>query len=257
MYGYVMTIAGIEEAARQAGYMVVTAGVETDYVDQAMDLIFSQPVAGAVALAFDLAGEAALGRMPQGVPVVSAGAFDAGGVVPHARLDDEEGAMRATTYLLELGHRTVYHIAIPPSGRPSGRSLGWKKALDWAGAPAPMIQSEGWAPPDGYSCGSKLASLPGVTAVLCGNDDLALGVMRALQDAGKRIPEDVSIIGFDGLPAGEFVKPSLTTVEQDFKALGRRALTMLLTQINTGESPEPTTTSAKLVIRESTGPPPA
>jgi DNA-binding LacI/PurR family transcriptional regulator len=261
MYGYAMTIAGIEEAARQSHYIVVIGVVETDAdedVDTAIDLILSQPVAGVIVLAFDSPGQAALARLPEGIPAVSAGAFDAvRPSVPHARLDDAEGAARATSYLLELGHRTVYHVAIPPSGRVSGRSLGWKKALDAVGAPVPMLQSQGWTPRDGYACGRGLVELPGVTAVLCGNDELAIGVMRALQDAGRRVPEDISLVGFDGQPIGAFVKPALTTVEQDFTALGRCALHMLSAQIATGDSPELSTTSARLVVRESSGPPPA
>jgi DNA-binding LacI/PurR family transcriptional regulator len=261
MYGYATTIAGIEEAARQSRYIVVIEVVETDQdedVETALDLVLSQPVAGVIVLAFDPPGRAALARIPETIPAVSVGAFDtARPSVPHARLDDAEGAASATRYLLELGHRTVYHVAIPPSGRVSGRSLGWKSALDAVGAPVPMLQSQGWTPRDGYACGRGLVDLPGVTAVLCGNDELAIGVMRALQDAGRRIPDDISLVGFDGLPVGEFVNPSLTTVEQDFTALGHRALEMLSAQLATGESPEVSTTPARLVIRESSGPPPA
>jgi hypothetical protein len=79
----------------------------------------------------------------------------------------------------------------------------------------------GWDPRSGYQAGRKLALDPEVTAVLCGNDDLAVGVIRAMHEAGRAIPGSVSVVGFDDTPQAEFLTPALTTVRLDFTELGR------------------------------------
>src|SRR5439155_6447863 len=87
---------------------------------------------------------------------------------------------------LGLGHRTVHYVSIPWSHRTSQRLDGWRSALEEAGAPAPEPVQAGWHPRTGYEAGRSLAADPAVTAVLCGNDDLALGVIRAMHEAGGR-----------------------------------------------------------------------
>lgn len=258
-YGYAMTIQGIEEAARQGGYAVLISVVESDdpaVVRAALDLVLMQPVAGAIVLEFDPQGLATLQALPRSIPVVSAAAATAGVGVPCARLDDREAAVRATEYLLGLGHRTVHHVAIPPSGWPSGRATGWRQALERAGVPVPEMVVSDWDPESGYRCGLQMARRDDVSAVLCGNDEIAIGLMRGLQEGGRRIPEDVSVIGFDGQRLTEFVMPSLTTVEQDFADLGRRTFAMLQVVIRGDARLEDSTVVPRLVIRESTGPAP-
>ena len=259
-YGYACTIQGIEEAARAAGFIVVITVIETDeaaVVDAGVDLLLGQPVAGAVVLEFDPAGRAALAAMPSSLALVAAGGSSGESPVPHVFLDDRTAAKEATRYLLGLGHRTVHHLAIPPSGGPGDRSLGWREALEEEGVPVPEVLQARWEPISGYEIGRDLARSPDVTAVLCGNDELAIGVMRAMVEAGRSIPEDVSVVGFDGQPVAEFVSPPLTTVEQDFVGLGRQAFG-LLKQILEGD-PEPASVGStpRLVVRSSTGPPPA
>jgi DNA-binding LacI/PurR family transcriptional regulator len=255
--GYSLTIQGVEEAARRAGHVVVISVVEAAdpvTVRAAVDLALSQPLAGAVVLEYDPAGIAALQALPSWLPVV---AVAAGGPtwesMPHATMDDRVGASKATRYLLDLGHRTVHHVAIPSAGRVSSRLVGWRDALVAAGAPVPQVVQAGWSPVSGYDAGRHLASLPDVTAVLCGNDELAMGTIRALQDTGRRVPEDISVVGFDDHPLGQLWTPSLTTVRQDFVQLGREAFDMLQ-QVQSGEAP-PTSTRLvpDLVVRSSSG----
>lgn len=147
-------------------------------------------------------------------------------------------------------------MAIPTSTNTSQRQAGWREALEQAGAPLPPPVPSGWTPRSGYQTGQLLAVDPEVTAVLCGNDDLALGVMRALHAAGLSIPGHVSVVGFDDTPVAEFLTPPLTTVRLDFTELGRACFALLLAQIERTETrprlqrPEP-----QLVIRDSSGPP--
>lgn len=257
-YGYASTIQGIEEAARQAGYMVVISVVESDHraiVDSAIDLALSQPMAGAIVLEFDPPGAAALAGMPPWLPVVAAapGPFDTDAVV-HAYMDDHRSAGHATRYLLDLGHRTVHHVAIPSSGRPSARMLGWRSALEAAGAPVPEVLRADWSPLSGYDAGVRLLDDPTVTAVLCGNDELAMGLAKAFADHGRRIPEDISVVGFDDHPLSQLWSPPLTTVRQDFVALGQQTFKLLLATLRPGPAPSSVRMTPDLVVRASTGP---
>ena len=160
---------------------------------------------------------------------------------------------------LDRPRSAVHYVAIPTSvgtRRTEGpRAQGWRKALEAAGITPPEPHGgKGWDAQAGYDEGQQLARDPGVTAILCGNDDLALGVLRALHHAGRSVPEDVSVIGFDDAPHAGFLTPALTTVRMDFQGLGRDAFALLRGQLE-GDFPPPARTFAgtDLVIRESSG----
>jgi DNA-binding LacI/PurR family transcriptional regulator len=256
LYGYARTLEGIEDAAWTAGYTVnITVLRSPDRSDRAdaVERLLSQPLAGLIAFTQDDLTRAAVERVPARVPVVTAFDIGAGGRA-HALIDEEGGARTATRYLLELGHRTVHHAAVPPH-LPSGRLLGWRTALEQAGAPVPPPIPVTWEPGSGYEAGATLARQRDVTAVLAGNDDIATGIVRALIDNGRDVPGDVSVIGFDDTPLAAYARPSLTTVAQDFVELGRRTFDLLHAQLQTGEHPPgPAVLPTRLVIRESTGP---
>ena len=108
----------------------------------------------------------------------------------------------------------------------------------------------------GYDAGFKLGHRREVTAILVGNDDLAVGVIRGIFDSGRRVPEDVSVIGFDDQPFTEFLRPARSTVRQSFPALGRTAVALLQEQFDVSASPrQRAVVDTELVIRESTAPP--
>lgn len=254
-YGYATTIQGVEEAARQAGYMVVISVVETTdsaSVDSALDLILSQPVAGAIVLEYDPPGEAALRAMPSTLPTVAIAPSQRGRQdVPHAFMDDRTAAEHATRYLLDLGHEVVHHVAVPRSERWTGRTAGWRTALEAAGVPLPEVMEADWTPRSGYQWGLRLAERDDVTAVLCGNDEVAIGVMRGLQERGRRIPEDVSVVGFDDHPLSELWLPPLTTVRQDFVELGRQTFGLLKAVIDDDPHPASVSVTPELIVRGS------
>jgi DNA-binding LacI/PurR family transcriptional regulator len=256
LYGYARTLEGIEDAAWAAGYTVnITVLRSPDRSDRAdaVERLLSQPLAGLIAFTQDDLARAAVERVPTRVPVVTAFGTGAGGR-GHALIDEEGGARAATRYLLELGHRTVHHVAVPPH-LPSGRLLGWRNTLEEAGAPVPPPIPVTWDPSSGYEAGLALARQPEVTAVLAVNDEVATGIVRALIDSGRDVPLDVSVIGFDDTPVAAYTRPSLTTVVQDFVELGRRTFDLLHAQLQTGEHPPgPAVLPTRLVIRESTGP---
>lgn len=262
-YGYSTTIQGIEEAARAAGYLVVISVLEVpeDSVDDAkvattIDLVLSQPVAGVVVIEFDEAGIHASKAFPSTVPMVSAAAFPTDGATsPQAYLDDRAAGQAATEYLLGLGHETVHHVSLPQAIPRMGRTLGWADALRAAGIEVPPVIPGAWEPAAGREVGLALAARDDVTAVLCGNDEVAVGVIRGLYDGGRSVPGDVSVIGFDDEPLAAVTIPSLTTVSQDFIDLGRRAFGLLEQLITSGSAPSLSSASASLVVRESTSAP--
>ncbi|WP_199040956.1 LacI family DNA-binding transcriptional regulator [Glycomyces salinus] len=257
-YGYSRTFEGIENAARRVGMSVSITVVESAddaHVHHAIDLALSQPTAGAIVLEFDRAGIRAARSLPEGLPsVVAGGGSRRTGGVPAALIDERAAGRRVVEYLLRLGHRTVHHVAGPTEGKHSGRTEGWRAALKESGAPVPQVMYAEWDAASGYRWGERIAGRDDVTAVFCGNDEIALGVMRALTDRGLDVPADVSVVGFDDQPLVSLWRPSLTTVDQDFEDLGARAF-KLLSQLLEGEQPRTSVATPELVVRESTAPP--
>lgn len=257
-FGYAATLQGIEEAARAAGFVVMITLIESSEpaeVERGLDLALSHALAGAIVIEFDEVGLATLEALPDSVPVVAAaGARRRNAANPHAFLDDYAGGREATDYLLSLGHRTVHHVAIPATRSRSGRAWGWRQALHAAGAEVPPIVQADYSPVSGYEAAQQLVDDPSVTAILCGNDELAIGVARAYQERGRKIPDDVSVVGFDDQPFAQMWSPALTTVAQDFADLGRRTFDLLLSWLERGERPLDSAVRPRLVIRESTGP---
>jgi DNA-binding LacI/PurR family transcriptional regulator len=258
LYGYAGTIEGIEQAARLAG--LTTTITVLDHRDpekfaRTVGHVLAQPLAGVVALTHDETGILALDLVPPSVVSVGVGGS---GSAPRASaiLDERGGAAVATQHLLELGHRTVQHLAIPDQQDASARERGWREALRAAGREVPEAIRASWLPSSGYEVGRRLGERTEVTAVLAGNDDLAVGLIRGLFDSGRRVPEDVSVIGFDDQPFTAFLRPALTTVRQNFPELGRTAVALLREQFEPGnETRPPALLGTKLVLRESTAPP--
>ncbi|QIY99054.2 LacI family DNA-binding transcriptional regulator [Streptomyces sp. S1D4-11] len=261
LYGYAATLQGLEEASRAAGY---TLGVRVVTPEDDLDRTIAAAAdtgGGVVVIGFDRLGAAALDRVPAHVPcaaVVEAPPPGHAPGRPAVWADDREAARAATQHLLALGHENVHYVAIPASTgtrRLAGpRAEGWRQALEAVSVTPPAPCGKGWDAQAGYES-KKLARNQDVTAILCGNDDLALGVLRALHHAGRRVPQDISVIGFDDAPHSGFVTPSLTTVRMDFHGLGRAAFGLLRSQLDTAQQePAPVPAEPTLILRESSGP---
>lgn len=258
LYGQAMTLQGIEEAARASGFAVgiaVLESAEPQDVRNAVERI--DVMTGVIVLAYDLPGTRALAAMPEGLTVVAVieatttRKFDGA----RAWLDDRHGAKLATDYLLDLGHPTVHYVPLPSSRRVSPRQAGWAQALRDRGVVAPPPEAPGWEAQSGYEAGVKLAADPSVSAILCGNDDLALGVVRAMVEAGRSVPGNVSVVGFDDVPHSAFLTPALTTVRLDFGSLGRECFRLLETVLETQDVHQSVTLAKpELIIRESAAP---
>ncbi|MFG1811392.1 LacI family DNA-binding transcriptional regulator [Streptomyces sp. NPDC049040] len=171
--------------------------------------------------------------------------------------DQVGGARAAVEHLLDIGHRTVWHVGGPADSFSSeGRVAAWRAVLEEAGRPVPAPLRGDWSAESGYESGLRLAEEAECTAVFVANDQMALGVLRALHERGRRVPQDVSVVGFDDIPEASSFLPPLTTVHQDFSEVGRRCVDGLLQQIrNDREEIGTTLVPTRLVIRASTAPP--
>jgi DNA-binding LacI/PurR family transcriptional regulator len=258
LFGPASMLYAIEDAARTAGYfvsIVTVRNLERRAVLDAVDWLSQQSVEGIIAIAPKPAVTNALAQVPLDMACVGVGGSRDDGVST-VQIDNAAGARMATQHLLDLGHATVHHVAGPADWPEAQERIeGWRSTLYAAGAVVPPVHPESWSPQAGYEQGRLLARDPSVTAVFCGNDHLALGVLRALHESGRRVPEDVSVVGFDDMPESGYFLPPLTTVRQDFAELGRRSLAVLLERIAGDAPPEHIRLAPELVRRASTAPP--
>jgi DNA-binding LacI/PurR family transcriptional regulator len=195
-------------------------------------------------------------NLPPGVQVVVVDS-DAGDRYPVVDTDQADGARQAVQHLLDLGHETVWHVTGPAESFASERrTQAWRRTLLEAGRTVPPVQRGDWSAESGYRAGLALAGEPECTAVFAANDQMALGLLRAMHERGRRVPQEVSIVGFDDIPdSGSFIPP-LTTVHQDFAEVGRRCVQGLLRQIrDEPEGPGTVLVPTRLVARASTAPP--
>lgn len=239
LYGPASTVYGIEQAARDAGYFVSIVSLRTidrAGVNDAIGYLAEQGVDGIVVVAPQRSAARALDDLPAGMPAVAVEGWHQGDVSV-VSVDQIEGARLATSHLLDLGHETVWHVSGPADWlEAEGRTEGWRTVLTAAGRPVPGVLTGDWSPRSGYQAGKHLAAMAGdVTAVFVGNDQMALGLLRAFTEEGVKVPEQISIVGFDDIPESEFFSPPLTTIKQDFGAVGRRSIDVLLRQIESGE----------------------
>ncbi len=256
LHGPASTLLGIERAAHDAGYFVSIASIgslEAGSVAGAIERLSEQAVDGILVIAPQESAAQALRHLRSDVPVVAteAGAHDG---VPLVVADQVAGARAATEHLLDLGHPTVWHISGPLDWYEArDRIDGWRATLDAAGALPPAVLAGDWSARSGYELGLRLAREPGVSAVFAANDQMALGVIRALHERGLRIPADISVVGFDDIPEAAYFTPPLTTVRQNFNEVGRRALLTLLAQLDAdARSGTRETIAPELVVRAST-----
>ncbi|KJQ54501.1 LacI family DNA-binding transcriptional regulator [Microbacterium sp. SA39] len=262
-YGYAATIRGIEASAREHDMAVLIAVIEgTSDADirKAVGTVASHAVAGVIVIDFDSAGHTILPALPAYLPVVSTNSpsEDIGGGRPYVSMDEYEGGAMMAEHLIAEGHRSIFILA-PPDKRPvERRSLGILDALTAARLPHyPVVRCADWQPRSGYDGALELLEQYGeqVTAIACGNDEIALGAIRAVLDRGLRVPEDISITGFDDHPLAAFAVPPLTTIRQDFTSLGRLSFTLLDALIAGSEPHGDQRIAPELIVRGSVAAP--
>jgi len=256
-FGPSSTVVGIEAAARGARFSTVLASlpdVTADAVGAALERVMAAGAEAVVVIGHHGTGLDLGPGSGYRVPIV---VLDGGadGSVLSVGVDQRAGAGLATQHLIDLGHRRIAHLSGPRSWyQARQRRKGWRQTLARAGLSAPVPLIGDWSASSGYRLGQRLAADDEVTAVFAANDQMAIGLIRALVEAGRRIPEEVSIVGFDDIPEAGFLSPPLTTVRQDFRALGQEAMRMVLSSL-TGDDVGSRLVAPQIVVRDSTSSP--
>ncbi|SDU83066.1 DNA-binding transcriptional regulator, LacI/PurR family [Microlunatus sagamiharensis] len=203
-YGPTSTVLGLLSAARAADYstpLATAADTEPESIRAAVDLVLAQHVEALVVVASRVRTLDAVAALNLRVPVV---VVESGGRTTHPSLsiDQHAGARTATEHLIGLGHREIAHVAGPVDAMDATeRTRGWRDAMAEHGLVArPPLEGD-WTPGSGYRIGQVLArQRPTLTALFVANDQMALGCVHALSELGIRVPDDVSVVGFDDIP---------------------------------------------------------
>ncbi|BDZ40427.1 LacI family DNA-binding transcriptional regulator [Microbacterium suwonense] len=239
----------VAESAASRGYAVtvVTLGSDGD-IDGAFDSLRDQGVDGAIVLneATALARDAASAGLR--LVVVDSPPDERFTVIG---TDHAVGARAATAHLLTAGHSTVHHLAGPgDSFAASERERGWREALAAAGVEAPPVVRGDWTAASGRAQTERMLASADLSALFAANDQMALGALRAIAESGRCVPEDIAVVGFDDIADAAEFQPPLTTVRQDFDALGEQAVSRLVAWIE-GEHPADLLLTPVLVTRAS------
>jgi len=198
-------------------------------------------------------------RLLQGlhVPTTTIGHPEASGPFPVVNLDDSTGIAQAVAHLVGLGHRRIAHVAGDPLMLHSTRRAdSFRRAMAEAGLDGSVVRDTDFSPAGGAAATSSLLdSEPDLTAIVYANDPMAIAGLGVLHARGIRVPEDLSVVGFDGIDMGRYVFPALTTIEADAESWGAAAARTLLGLIANGQADDVELAPAQLVTRASTAPP--
>lgn len=249
-------IRGMDLAARALGYHLIVSSSHDDAAEASAairsmrgrvdGLIVLSPHLGAANLASGLAG-----RTP--ILLMNGGGSDADR--PSIIVDNHGGAVAAVEHLVALGRRRIAHIAGPAGNLDAeARMAGYMEAMAAAGLPTSVVDGA-FTKASGHEAGEALAALAErPDAVFAANDNMAVGAMLALQEAGLRVPEDVALVGFDDIPLASLVRPGLTTLKIQIAETGRNALVRLVKLIGSPGDVACEVVRPELVVRASTHP---
>ncbi|MGA7148869.1 MAG: LacI family DNA-binding transcriptional regulator [Microbacterium sp.] len=251
------TLRAIESAARDAGYAISAFSVSDDEESQMDSGVVELVTQGVDALCVIAPRASSLDMLRQqstGLPTLVIKA-EPDAEMHTAAVDQQAGAMAAVMHLIEIGHRSIVHLSGPLDWYDArAREQGWRDALADAGLTiAPPVVGD-WTSDYGYTFG-KTYDFADATAVFAANDQMALGLVHGLAERGVSVPGDISVVGFDDLPDARHFLPPLTTVRQDFAALGALALQIIIAAIEGGDIAEHDIISPRLIVRGSTASP--
>jgi DNA-binding LacI/PurR family transcriptional regulator len=254
-FGPSSVVLTVNESASDAGYAVITtnlADASGRNVRAATEMLVRHNVEAIVLIAAERETLDAFDGWELGVPLIAV-ASEARGPATQVTLDQYGGARAAVSHLLELGHRDIRHVAGPAGSMDAEERLrGWRDRLIEAGI-RPLEPERGdWSPESGFLRGRALIEAGAPTAVFVANDQMAVGMLHAAHSAHLRVPEDLSVVGFDDIPEAAYFSPPLTTVRQDFSSLGRDAMVTVLAVLQDEQGRPPAPREPQLVIREST-----
>ncbi|MFT4215202.1 MAG: LacI family DNA-binding transcriptional regulator [Microbacterium sp.] len=258
-YGPSSTMRGIEQAARAAGY---TASAITVSDDAALDLdagltqVRIQDVDALCIVAARSSTLTGLRGVARELPTLLVKA-ERDGDIHTVAVDQHAGAVHAIDHLLGLGHRRILHVAGPADWTDARiRERAYTERISASGLEVIAPLRGDWTSDAGYRLGVDPDAIPhDVTAIFAANDQTALGLVHGLHARGIRVPEDVSVVGFDDVPDARHFLPPLTTVRQDFHALGTLAMTTLIAALEGTATDAFSLIEPELIVRSSTAAP--
>jgi DNA-binding LacI/PurR family transcriptional regulator len=261
-YTFAHIIDSAQAEARRLGYFVLTGSAPTvEDVEPLLEEMLRRQVDGLMVLnpRADERYRYFLPLIEKDMAVLYLNSTPRGEPVSSVHCDDRQGGYEATRYLVELGHRFIATILGPSNEEASAdRLAGYRQALaeaDLTCEPDCVVRGN-WSATSGYEAMRHLLAVPReFTAVFCQNDQMAIGAIRALREAGRRLPDDVSIIGFDDIPLASYFDPPLTTLRQPMRETGERAVQVLVETIQDPDrTPEQIVIPARLLERASCAP---
>ncbi|HNK17023.1 MAG TPA: LacI family DNA-binding transcriptional regulator [Piscinibacter sp.] len=244
-------VQGVESVTSRSGYNIVLSVLPDG---APLDPVYRRLIDGVISMAHVQDPEALVGAGRE-LPWVACSEFMPDSGVPYVSIDHRQAAVDAVQYLLNRGHRRIALLhAHEDYAWAQQRRAGYEIALTRAGValdPALIRVARGTDYADGIEATGGLLSLQAPpTALFAVSDTLAIGAIKAFRRAGRRVPDDVAIVGFDNVPLSEVFEPSLTTIAQPMRELGATAAELLLERL-AGGSPQPRTLAHTLVVRES------
>ncbi|BDQ00983.1 LacI family DNA-binding transcriptional regulator [Aquiluna sp. KACHI24] len=245
----------MERAAREQGYFVVSCGIDpTDNqsVREGIDHLQRLGIEGLAIVTPHANAVEYVRATVSGIPVVTLDSMYRMDELA-VSVDNFAGGVTATQHLLDLGHKEIVHISGPKDWFESTtRAAGYTSTMLNANL-VPRVIDGDWEISTGYRIGSEINFVEkGITAVFLANDRMALGFLHAMRQRGVSVPEQLSVIGFDDLEESQYAYPPLTTVRQDFRALGERAMQLLLLEIKGTAYKKLDRLVPELVVRSST-----
>jgi LacI family repressor for deo operon, udp, cdd, tsx, nupC, and nupG len=249
-------IRGIEQVAHEHGYSVLLGDTQNsrDRETAYAQLLATQQADGIITLLPHLPSIVATGRLP----LVNACEYFKDSSVTRVFVDNRKAAQEATAYLLTLGHRDIAFVSGPMNTQICvDRDAGYASALRAAKLerkPELTVLGDFSIESGMQAVEDLLAARQAFTAVFCANDEMAMGALHALKEHGYRIPQDISVVGFDDIRYARHTDPPLTTVAQPKGALGRKAMELLLEILERPDTPaRKVVLPTELIIRGSTG----
>lgn len=254
-------VSGVEDVAKQRGFSVILSCSEADPEREvAVARMFRERRVDGILATASRVGATYLPLMSEmKVPIVLINHFDTDRYAHSVMIDNVAGAREVTHHLIDLGHRRIGYVGDQFGlHSDSDRFAGYRQALAESDIPYdPQLVAHGDGKPEGgmRAMTRLLALRKRPSAVFCYNDMSALGTLRAIQEHGLRVPEDMSVVGFDDLFLASYTRPPLTTLRQPMREMGQRAMTILLKLLGGEKSDHLVIVPGQLVIRSSTATP--
>ena len=258
-YGPTQMVINVEQCARESGYDLIFSnidGLTGAGMDATIDSLFRWAVDGILLIAPVASSHYEyMVQQFRHTPLIQLDNVP-GSPHPSVIIDQNAGSCAITRHLIELGHQQIACITGPMNWfGAAARHRGWLDALTEAGLTPAASTAGDWTAQGGYEAAGRLLDNHDFTALVVANDQMAVGVIRALSERGLCVPRDVSVVGFDDIPEAAYFSPPLTTIRQDFSALGRQGLQYLIQLIQDPTLSGQRVIQPQFVLRESTASP--